>query len=543
MELPPRERLAMNLKRIGLLALFALVIGLMAPAYVSAQGPPPVPHAFYGTLLINDADAPPGTVVEARGEGVIKSSNNPIVTSVAGRYGGPAWSDPKLAVQGDITDGATITFWVQRPTDLTPHQADQTAEWHSMGITELNLTATITAPPLPPGGGGGGLPPTYDEIEGILFGTASTFRIGADCSLIDRIRATSDDGNLTFTIPAGTILRDEDEDCLEELQIEVDEDPECPPLEDEHIIGLPYSFEPSGATFDPAFEVIWSYDEVDIPEGVAEEDLRLAYCDEDIGEWVVIDEPPDIEDNEITFDMEHFTTYAIIAFTVPPEPAAFTPSSLTISPSEVDIDETVNISISVANTGGQAGSYTVTLKIDGVVEEAKEVTVAAGASTGVAFTTSQGEAGTYSVDVNGLTGSFTVMEEVVPLPPTFTPSSLRVSPDQADIGETVTISISVANTGGEAGSYTVTLKIDGVVEETKEVTVDAGASTGVNFTTSRDEAGTYSVDVNGLTGSFTVKEEVIPPPPTNWPLIGGIIGGVIVVGLLIYFFAFRRRGY
>jgi len=200
----------------------------------------------------------------------------------------------------------------------------------------------------------------------------------------------------------------------------------------------------------------------------------------------------------------------------------------------------VIISISVANTGGQAGSYTVTLKVDGVVEKTTTIIVDPGTSEDVTFTTAKDMAGTYSVDVNGLTGSFEVVEEVVPPEPAaFTPSSLSVSPTEVDIGGTVIISISVANTGGQADSYTATLKIDGVVEETKEVTVAAGASEQVNFTTSKDVAGTYSVDVNGLTGSFEV---VLPPkPPINWPLIGGIIGGVIVVGLLIYFLVFRRR--
>jgi len=61
------------------------------------------------------------------------------------------------------------------------------------------------------------------------------------------------------------------------------------------------------------------------------------------------------------------------------------------------------------------------------------------------------------------------------------------------------------------------------------------------------------VAVNGISGSFTVKEEpalpvILPPmvppevePPTNWPLIGGIIAAVIAVGLLI-FFSVRKRG-
>ena len=81
--------------------------------------------------------------------------------------------------------------------------------------------------------------------------------------------------------------------------------------------------------------------------------------------------------------------------------------------------------------------------------------------------------------------------------------------------------------------------------------VAGGGSEPVSFTTSRDAAGTYSVDVNGLTGSFTVKEAVpvpapapapVPTPPAeiNWPIIWGVIAGVVVLGLLVFFLARRR---
>jgi len=92
--------------------------------------------------------------------------------------------------------------------------------------------------------------------------------------------------------------------------------------------------------------------------------------------------------------------------------------------------------------------------------------------------------------------------------------------------------------------------INGVKEAEKSVTVAAGGSQSVSFSVTREDAGTYSVVVDGLSGSFTVVEAVAPPgPPTeevpkpiNWPLIGGIIAAVIVVGLVI-FFVLRRRAY
>ena len=103
----------------------------------------------------------------------------------------------------------------------------------------------------------------------------------------------------------------------------------------------------------------------------------------------------------------------------------------------------------------------------------------------------------------------------------------------------------VANTGGESGSYTVVLKIDGVKEAEERVTIAAGSSQTVTFSVTKEEAGTYSVDVSGLTGSFTVKEEVVPPVVPKpiawwvWLLVG--LGVVVIGGLLAYFLWWRRR--
>jgi len=132
----------------------------------------------------------------------------------------------------------------------------------------------------------------------------------------------------------------------------------------------------------------------------------------------------------------------------------------------------------------------------------------------------------------------------------FSSSDLSISPTDVSSGEMVTIGVTVNNTGSCLGSYTLTLKIDGVVEETSELTLGPGASESVGFTVSRDEAGTYSVDVDGLSGSFTVAapdtyQPAAPAeegePSTNWPLIGGIIAAAVVIIGLTILFVFRRR--
>jgi len=287
----------------------------------------------------------------------------------------------------------------------------------------------------PDGGSGGFSPdliPTADEMKTNLFGTKASFPISSSGEILETIEATSEDGMLTLTIPEGTIALDKDGNPLISLETEVDTSPPPPP-ENTSIIGLAYDFGPDGATFDRPITLTRSYNPNDIPEGVAEEDLVLAWYDEAGDKWVELDCVVDTENNTITASIEHFTTFAIIGVVIPseplepalaPAPADFTPSSLRLSPVEVNIGDEVTISLLVANTGGKSGSYEVTLKINGVVAATKEVTVSAGLSKEVTFTISKDIAGTYSIDVNGLTDSFTVKEKetaVIPTPPT--PSS------------------------------------------------------------------------------------------------------------------------
>ena len=119
------------------------------------------------------------------------------------------------------------------------------------------------------------------------------------------------------------------------------------------------------------------------------------------------------------------------------------------------------------------------------------------------------ENNTISAPVSHFT-AFTVLAYTRPA--AFTATDLVIAPEAVDIGETVTISVLVTNTGDLPGSYKVI------------------------FTTTKDIAGTYAVTVDGQVGTFVVEA------PINWTLIGGIIVAVVVVGLVVFFFL-RRRAY
>jgi hypothetical protein len=81
---------------------------------------------------------------------------------------------------------------------------------------------------------------------------------------------------------------------------------------------------------------------------------------------------------------------------------------------------------------------------------------------------------------------------------------LSVSPQQATANQPVTISTNVVNSGGEAGNLSVALKINGQVEQTRMVSVGPQGTQPVKFTVTKAQPGTYTVDIGGQKGSFTI---------------------------------------
>jgi len=140
---------------------------------------------------------------------------------------------------------------------------------------------------------------------------------------------------------------------------------------------------------------------------------------------------------------------------------------------------------------------------------------------------------------------------------TLTVTDLVITPQEADTGEEITISVLVASNGELEDTYIVVLKINGVAEATGYIPLAAGSSMPLTFTTSKDIPGTYIVDVNGLSGTFEVRgtPPVTPPaeppaappaePPasqgeTNPVLVGGIIAA-IAAGIAVPLVLRQRR--
>ena len=186
-----------------------------------------------------------------------------------------------------------------------------------------------------------------------------------------------------------------------------------------------------------------------------------------------------------------------------PKPAEFILTDLTIAPIEAEMFEPILITVNVTNIGDELGSYMANLTINNVLEENQTVLVLGRNSTLVEFTVIEEVEGNYTVEVNGLSGSFNVK---VP-PPTASNivlSNLVVKPYESWVNETITVTVIATNLGGEADRLFAGLMVDGSLIETKKIELAAGATTTVELTFNATSEGKHTVKVNALTGTFTI---------------------------------------
>ena len=112
----------------------------------------------------------------------------------------------------------------------------------------------------------------------------------------------------------------------------------------------------------------------------------------------------------------------------------------------------------------------------------------------------------------------------------FKVSNLAVDPIEVSAGKNTTISANVENTGNAAGKYNATLSVNGNVTDSKEVSLDVGNNTTVNFEHGEEVPGTYKVELGGQTATYTVKEKS--------SLLLYALGAVVllIIGGAAYFF-------
>jgi uncharacterized membrane protein len=115
--------------------------------------------------------------------------------------------------------------------------------------------------------------------------------------------------------------------------------------------------------------------------------------------------------------------------------------------------------------------------------------------------------------------------------------SAAIATPKATPGEKVDVTASVTNKGSSNGDAKVTLYVNGQEVESQGITLSSGQTAPLHFYLSRNEPGTYSVTVSGVSaGSFTVDTFA-----NNDALIYGIIA-LLTLGIAgILYLVTRKR--
>ena len=189
--------------------------------------------------------------------------------------------------------------------------------------------APAPAPSSGGGGGGSGSSVVGEKRTTSIFSiTTKMFKLGED------VEALSYDDKVKVFLKMGTEVKNAQGSFVTSIVIEKLTSPLSATTNAE-IVGSVYDIGPSGATFDPPITITFSYDPNNLPEGVSEQDLALAWFDKTASEWKLLeDSVVDTSKRDVTAHISHFTPYAIIIHQKPTPPTP-TPAPTVPSPAPV----------------------------------------------------------------------------------------------------------------------------------------------------------------------------------------------------------------
>ncbi|WP_435552325.1 CARDB domain-containing protein [Natrinema sp. CGMCC1.2065] len=177
-------------------------------------------------------------------------------------------------------------------------------------------------------------------------------------------------------------------------------------------------------------------------------------------------------------------------------------SNLSVSPTAVKAGETVTVNATYRNDGDGWGTETVRLTVDGAVVDQRTVALSSGEEETVSFERRMEWSGTYDVGIEGVG-----YQSVTVAGPQVEVSSATIDDATITAGETADVRVTVRNPSDRRIERTLELSVDGIVVDTRTVSIPANGERTVSFRRSFDEPGTYAIAVSGVdAGTVTVEE-------------------------------------
>lgn len=357
------------------------------------------------------------------------------IATISGISGGGAYNGDEITwnigtldpgASGSVSYDATLHGAGSFPTGTTTvdNIAVVSGTYPVNNQVSDNTTASVT---ISSGGGGniggvGGYTPTSAcplTLTVNVQGTETMVSMTLDGVLCEDCMALGPQGQIIWAADAGTKLTLANNKVPRLIKLGLASSP--PPPSNAAVVGPMYELNayPSlyssisyPITISPLCSLVLPYDPDELPDNTSA--TLIAYYDEELGKWVDLETAGYVAGgvevpNSLTSQVNHFTTFAVLAKLAEVAPAKFSTSNLTINPTQAQLNQEVIISVTVTNSGGTAGDYNVRLTIDDVITAAKQITLATETSQTVSFTINADAAGKHQVEVAGLTGEFEIL--------------------------------------------------------------------------------------------------------------------------------------
>ncbi|WP_160048855.1 PQQ-binding-like beta-propeller repeat protein [Natrialba sp. INN-245] len=239
--------------------------------------------------------------------------------------------------------------------------------------------------------------------------------------------------------------------------------------------------------------------ELEDVQAVDTETLSIWAYDDTENEWSPVPgSTVDTDERVVTADVSSFSTFGVFGEETD---AAFEVTDASVSPTQLEVGEDAIVTADVTNVGPDAGDAQIGLEIDGSIEDVQTVSLDPQQTATIEFVHSFAHAGEYDVSVGGeMAGTVTVEEtdsdpdqdpgpepEPEPESPAFDVTIENTS-SPVIAGSALEVSATVENAGGEAGTQTIELVVDGAVVDSSELDLEAGATETISLTWTTDES-------------------------------------------------------
>lgn len=177
-------------------------------------------------------------------------------------------------------------------------------------------------------------------------------------------------------------------------------------------------------------------------------------------------------------------------------------TELDVSPKTLETGENVTVNATYRNEGSDVVTHTSRLTVDGTIVDQRTFALEPGETKSVVFERSMHWPGTYDVGVDG-----TDSRSVTVTGPPIDVVSVTIDTPTITVGDSARIGATVANPTGKRVERTLELEVDGIVVDSRVISIPANDERTITFERRFDESGTYEIGASRVAaGTVTVDE-------------------------------------